>query len=343
MSLAKLLRTPLGRVPASAFRMPLFHIDSSGLHSASSIKMKASMDSIKELRKRTGAPIGAVKNALEEQSGDIEAAIDHLRKLGATMAAKKAHREASEGLVGIVISDDSSKAVILELNSETDFVARTPQFGSVVQSLTNSLICAPSASNDSLLKELDVEDVLNVDGNRSVLSGAVSSLGENIVLKRVSSMRVQRGQGSIFGYVHGSLGDGSGRIGVLVALEGTDVNEVGRRIAMHIAAASPGYVSSDAIPAKDIEKERSILMEAARTEQKPGSKPKPQAVLERMADGRMKKWMSSVVLEEQEMLVEGSSYAGKPRSVKASLASENEKAKVLGFARFEVGEKLPSA
>lgn len=301
------------------------------------------MDSIKELRKRTGAPIGAVKDALQEQSGDIDAAIDHLRKVGATMVAKKAHRLASEGLISISISPDKTKAAIVELNSETDFVARTPQFGQLIQSITQSaLSCDSQASSDTLIP-IDVDRLLAMNGNNDMLSSAVSSLGENIVLRRASLLNVNQPSTSIFGYVHGTIRENSGKIGVLVAMQGTQLDIAGPRVAMHITAAAPSYINLESVPEADIEKERAVLIEVAKAEQNSDAKPKPAGVLERIADGRLKKWFSEVILEQQEMLVEGGSYTGKPRSVSLAMEKEFSGAKVVQFARFAVGDKLETS
>lgn len=340
MNLTRLLR------PIPATRYPLSHLlplrsekSHRFLHSTTPRHGNVPLQSIKELRQRTGAPIGAVKKALEEQSGDLEAAVDHLRKLGASMAAKKAHREASEGLVGICISDDRKSASIVELNSETDFVARTPQFGQLLEAISRSALSHTSDCAAGLGVAICPKHLLDTDDNQGLLLNAISSLGENIVLKRAYGMHIADNDGAIFGYIHGSVGAGNGRIGTLLALEGKNISEVGPRLAMHIAAASPSYTSLDSVPAEDVEREREILVEAAKAEQKPGAKEKPLAVLKKIVDGRLDKWYSATVLSEQEMLIESSSYSGKPRTVSRYLAAESKGAKVLDLCRFAVGEK----
>lgn len=296
------------------------------------------MESIKELRKRTGAPIAAVKEALEEQNGNIEAAIDHLRKLGANIAAKKAHRDASEGLVGIAIAPDRSRATIIEVNSETDFVARTPQFGELVSAISETSLQDAMDSSIDTVRALSTDEVLNLSDNKSKLLDAISSLGENIVLKRATQMSIDSDSGSIFGYTHGSVSVGNGRIGALVALKGNDLSEVGQRLAMHVAAAAPNYITIESIPEKDLKREHSILMEAAQAEN-PGGKPKSQTLLQKIADGRLKKWYSAVVLEEQEMLVETPSFTDKPRSVKEHLRQESGAENIVGMCRMVVGDR----
>lgn len=302
--------------------------------------LNVSIEAVKELRRRTGAPVGAVKKALEDQSGDLQAAIDHLRKLGASMAAKKAHREASEGLIGITISPDSTKASIVELNAETDFVARTAQFGELLRSISKSAMAGMDLRDGNSVAEIDPNQLLDADDNKAYLLNAVSSLGENIVLKRASCMQIKDSPGAIFGYVHNAVGEYNGSIGALVALKGEDLEkEVGHRLAMHVAAAAPSYIAIESIPEKDVAKEREILIQAARAEQKPGMKEKSAAVLEKIAEGRLKKWFSGTVLYKQEMLVEPSSYNGSPRTVSEYLATEAKNAEILGVCRFAVGEK----
>lgn len=309
------------------------------LHTAQHRHGAVSMDSIKELRKRTGAPIGAVKKALEQQNGDMDAAIDHLRKIGASLAAKKAHREASEGLIGIAILPDRSRASIVEVNSETDFVARTPQFTQLVKTFTESALQEKCVTGKTALISLDTEELLQRGENKEALLSAVSSLGENIVLKRANLMYVDSSSGALFGYTHGSTGRESGRIGALVAVKGGALDDAGPRLAMHIAAGAPSYVSIDSIPAKDLERERLILLQAAHAEQETGRRPKPAEVLEKIANGRLKKWYSSSVLEEQEMLVEDPSHSGKPRSVREYLRGEASNAEIIDMCRMVIGEK----
>lgn len=293
-----------------------------------------SLDSIKRLRSRTGAPINAVKQALEAQSGDIEAAFDHLRKMGASMVAKKAHREASQGLISVSVAPDRKSAALVELNSETDFVARTPQFAQLINSLVSSALQYERQDSSGLFA-LQTDRLLAINDLSDQLSDAVSSLGENIVLKRASLLQVDP-TSSIFGYVHGKVSDNNGTIGVLAALDGDDVEELGPRIAMHIAAAVPSYLSVASVPEAHLEKERQLLMEAAKSQS--ASKPKPEKVLNMIAEGKLRKWYSEVVLEEQEMLVE-TSHQGKPRSVSKAIKADAPGAEILQFARFAVGEK----
>ncbi|PXF39825.1 Elongation factor Ts [Gracilariopsis chorda] len=305
---------------------------------ATGSESKVSMAAIKELRSRTGAPIAAVKKALEEENGNIEASIDLLRKLGASMIAKKAHREASEGLVSIAISEDKRTASIIEMNSETDFVARTSQFGELVRSVTHSALSLAS-QNSADVYNIPLEHLLH-GKNNDLHSSAVSSLGENIVLKRASLISVSENSGAIYGYVHGSVRENSGKIGVLVALNGSHTQDIGRRLAMHIAAAAPSYLTVDSIPDAHLEKERLVLSEAARVNNKAEDAPKSSLILDRIVSGRLKKWFSEVVLMEQEMLVEDPLYQGKPRSVCSSIRSVSKDTAIQGFLRFSIGEKV---
>lgn len=302
-------------------------------------RSRVSVDAIRELRRRTGAPIGAVKKALVQQEGDLESAIDFLRKLGASMVAKKAHREASEGLIGIAISGDRTSAAVVELNCETDFVARTPQFQHVVNAIAESALTRNAGSSSCEVTYLDPDTLLSVDENKDAICAAVSSLGENIVLKQGMRISLEKGKGSVFGYTHGAVGNGNGRIGVLVAVDGSGLEAVGPRLAMHIAAASPRYISIGSIPPEESARERSVLLDTLQSESKLSGKPKPVAILEKIVEGRLKKWYSSVVLDEQEMLVEAPFFSGKPRTVQQYIASEAGGGKVLSMARLSIGGK----
>lgn len=304
-------------------------------------KSAVSVDSIRQLRQRTGAPIAAVKSALLAEQGDEEAAFDHLRKLGANLAAKRADREASEGLIAIQFSEDRTLASIVELNSETDFVARTERFSDLITSISKSALNHSAAyskgNNNSIVIDLDTDELVAADHNVEKISDAVAALGENIRLRRVSLMKAPD-NGGVFGYVHGGISAGAGRIGVLVALEGESdgLQAAATRAAMHVAAASPMYLNRTAVPADVVAKEEAILLEAARADVKPGAKPKPNDILMRIVQGRMRKWYQQVVCEEQEMMVECADYSGSPRTVIESLRQDCPTAKLAAFTRFAI-------
>ena len=298
-------------------------------HASRVLRQSVPLAAIKQLRSQTGAPINAVKRALEEHDGDIDAAIDHLRKMGATLLAKKAHRDTTQGLISVHVSPAGDRAAMVELNSETDFVARTSQFAHLISSITQAAF-HEHIPEETPLSVIDPQQLLRNDELAEKLSSTATALGENIVLKRASVLQADR----IFGYVHGRVAENAGSIGVLAALSGSNVADIGPRIAMHIAAAAPAYGRVADIPEADVEKERTLLMDAARQQ---GDK--PEHVLRKMTEGRLKKWYKDVVLEEQEMLAEGS-YDGKPRSVAQALKSETGDAEITHFVRFMVGESV---
>lgn len=310
-------------------------------------RTKVSMASIKALRERTGAPIKSVKEALEATEGDSELAMDHLRKLGATLASKRAHRVADDGLIAIALSSNQRHGAIIELSSETDFVARTPQFASVAADLARYALQIPSSSMSvkSEARALIIDDILKIEGAERKIYDAATALGENIVLRRATT--ISSTTGAISGYVHRSVGTADcGKIGVLVAMgcntahdQRQHIDAIGRRVAMHVAAAVPKYMFVDSIPQEDIDKERTILLETVRMEGEKTGKPKPDTVVERIVDGKLKKWVSEVVLDSQEMLVEMDGYSGKARSVAGSVAAESANCHIVDFTRFEVGNQ----
>lgn len=331
-----------------------------GLYNASlgkgkrGVRTKVTMESIKALRERTGAPIKAVKEALEATANDAERAIEHLRKLGTALAAGRAHRRADDGLVAVALSTDGRAGSIVELSSETDFVARTPQFSSVAAALARSMLRAKdnidddnSVGSSEGRVDVPVDKVLDMDDARQRVADATTALGEKIALRRAAIVRVGSATGKgeattkdglVSGYVHRGPTADCGKVGVLVAIENApDGKDLGRRVAMHVAAASPRYVSVGGIPPEHIDGERGILLQAAATEAVAAGKPKADDVLRRIVDGRLGKWLADVVLERQEMFVESNGYSGKPRSVAKALAEYAANARIVDFVRFEVG------
>lgn len=305
------------------------------------------MAAIKALRGRTGAPIKAVKDALEAENGDPERAIDYLRKLGTALAADRAHRRADDGVISIVIAPDGRSGAAVELSSETDFVARTPQFTTLASTLAHrALDISDVDSPPGVAQNISVDKLLSIDRSRDKLADATTALGEKIELRRVTTLKAESGNnGIVCGYLHRNVSEGCAKIGVLVALGGNENNlaAAGRRVAMHVAAAAPKYTRIEGVrgvPVDKIAKEREILLEAARTEMVATGKTKPDSVLQKMVDGRIRKWFSEVVLEEQEMLVEVERFVGKPRSVLQSIRAESNGANVLDYVRLEVGEDL---
>jgi len=273
--------------------------------------MAVTASMVKELRQRTGAGMMECKKALVETNGDIEAAVEFLRKSGLAQADKKSSRIAAEGLVVLASNEDNSEAVLVEVNSETDFVAKDDNF------LT---FAAAVAGNALTLSSDDVEALMASDLNGASLEIArqalVSKIGENVQVRRIA--RMNNGD-NIGAYVHG------GRIGVLVELEGGN-NDVARDIAMHIAALNPEFIDADDVPADVIEKEKQFLISQA------ADSGKPPEIIEKMITGRMRKHLASITLVGQDFVKDG--------DITVAKLLEQNGAKVKGFTRLAVGEGI---
>ena len=246
----------------------------------------ASMEAIKELRERTGAGIMDCKKALQETNGDIEAAIEYLREKGIAAAAKKAGRIAAEGKVNVLITEDRKKGVILEVNSETDFVAKTDNFNSLLDNLSNHLLQSNANTVEEVLAESWFLDD-NKDVN-TVIKEAIANIGENLNLRRFKRYQTD---GFLYDYIH--MG---GKIGVIVdfAAENTEENQlVAKDIAMHIAASAPEYVERSQVPADVVEKEKNIYKEQMLNEGK------PEHVIDKIVVGKLDKFYSEICLLEQ--------------------------------------------
>ena len=281
---------------------------------------------VKELRDKTGAGMMDCKNALNENNGDIESSIDWLRTKGLAKAAKKSGRVASEGLIAVSSSDDFS--AIIEVNSETDFVARNDIFQNVASKIS-SLGLMSSSIDDLKEQNIDEKD-MNVE---SYITEMISSIGENINLRRMT--RFDSSNSNVSTYIHGQVNEGLGKIGVMVNLksdaEKEALSELGKKIAMHIAATNPLSVSVEDIPSDVLERERNILIEEAR------ESGKPEDIIEKMIDGRLKKFYQESVLLEQTYVIDGES---KVSSVLQSLGSPVE---IIEFVRYELGEGIEKA
>ena len=281
---------------------------------------------VKELRDKTGAGMMDCKNALNENNGDIESSIDWLRTKGLAKAAKKSGRVASEGLIAVSSSDDFS--AIIEVNSETDFVARNDIFQNVASKIS-SLGLMSSSIDDLKEQNIDEKD-MNVE---SYITEMISSIGENINLRRMT--RFDSSNSNVSTYIHGQVNEGLGKIGVMVNLksdaEKEALSELGKKIAMHIAATNPLSVSVEDIPSDVLERERNILIEEAR------ESGKPEDIIEKMIDGRLKKFYQESVLLEQTYVIDGES---KISSVLQSLGSPVE---IIEFVRYELGEGIEKA
>ena len=278
---------------------------------------------VKELREKTGAGMMDCKNALTENNGDIESSVDWLRTKGLAKAAKKSGRVASEGL--IAISSSESFSVIVEVNSETDFVARNESFQDVANTISQ-LGLLSSNIDDLKIQKIENKDV-NVEG---YITEMISSIGENINLRRM--VRFESSNTNIASYIHGQVSEGLGKIGVMVNLKSTVnnemVNELGKKIAMHIAATNPLSISIEDIPSDILERERNILIEEAR------ESGKPEEIIEKMIEGRLKKFYQESVLLEQTYVIDGESRVA---DVLNSLDSPVE---IIDFVRYELGEGI---
>ena len=268
---------------------------------------------VKELRESTGAGMMDAKKALTETDGDMDAAVDWLRTKGLAKAAKKSGRVAAEGLVAVAVND--GKGVAIEVNSETDFVAKNADFQKLVGEIAD--LALQTGEDVEVLKATH----LNGKTVEDVLTDAIARIGENMTLRR---MHVLEGD-TLVHYVHNAATDGMGKIGVLVALNGAD-NGIGKQIAMHIAATNPAALSQADLDPEVVEKEKAVQMDIAR------ESGKPEAVIEKMIEGRMKKFVAEITLLNQAFVVN-------PDLTVAEAAKEAG-VEVTGFVRMEVGEGI---
>ena len=275
---------------------------------------------VKDLREKTGAGMMDCKKALGETSGDVEAAVDWLRKKGLAAAAKKSGRAAAEGLVGV--ASEPRAAAMVEINAETDFVARNEQFQDFVETVARLVL----AGGDDLetLKAMHYPS-----SNRTVadeLTHLIATIGENMTIRRAS--RIDVSEGVVATYVHQALRPGLGRIGVLVGIQSSSEVEalevLGRQVGMHVAATRPEALDVDAVDASALEREKSILIEQAR------ASGKSDAILEKMVEGRIRKYYEEVVLLEQVWVHDGES--------RVKVVVQKAGAVLAGFARYQLGE-----
>jgi elongation factor Ts len=267
---------------------------------------------VKELRESTGAGMMDAKKALTENDGDMEAAVDWLRTKGLAKAAKKSGRTAAEGLVAVVVKDGHGVAV--EVNSETDFVAKNADF----QTMVGSIATAALGVDD--LEALKAADL----GGKSVeatITDKIATIGENMALRRMASVNGD----TVVSYVHNAATAGMGKIGVLVAMTGGD-EAFGKQVAMHIAAANPASLSQADLDPAVVEKEKSVQMDIAR------ESGKPEAVIEKMIVGRMAKFLAEVTLLGQAFVINP--------DLTVEAAAKEAGATITGFVRLEVGEGI---
>jgi elongation factor Ts len=281
---------------------------------------------VKDLREKTGAGMMDCKAALGETSGEVEAAIDWLRKKGLAKAAKKAGRVAAEGLIGVAVK--GTKGVVVEVNSETDFVARNDEFQDLVKTIAQ--VALDTGSDVEAIKAAKAGNVTVADA----LSNAIAKIGENMTLRRAAPLSVS--QGVVASYIHNSVSDGLGKIGVIVALESSgkadELAALGRMIAMHVAASSPQALDSASIDPATVAREREVLGEKAKAQGKPAN------VVEKIVESGLKTYYKEVCLVDQ-------TYIHDPSKSVAQAAKEAEgnvgaPIKLVGFERYALGEGI---
>ena len=275
---------------------------------------------VKELREITGCGMMDCKKALTETDGDKEKAIDLLREKGLATAAKKSGRIAAEGIVKAYITDDKKVGVLVEVNSETDFVAKNDEFQAFVAKVAE-IIAADAPADVDALKEIKFDGEQNVG---EALTALIAKIGENMNIRRF-----ERIEGNVCSYVHGE-----GRIGVLVQAEGSLADEAAyeaaRDVAMQVAAINPLYLSKDTVPAEDVEKEKHIII--AQIKEDPKNASKPDNIIEKMVGGKINKFYEQNCLLQQEFVKDDS------LKVEAYLASKG--VKLINFVRLEKGEGI---
>lgn len=268
---------------------------------------------VKELRERTGAGMMDCKKALVATEGDMEKAIDFLREKGLSQAAKKAGRVAAEGAVVAYVTEDGKTGAIVEVNCETDFVGKNENFQALAKSIAELIVKTNPVDVDALLaSEMDGKTV------KDVVTEAIAKIGENISVRRF--VRYESAEGKVYSYIHGG-----GKIGVLVDMKGGDA-ELGKDIAMQVAAANPQFLNRNEVPDSELEHEKDILTEQARNEGK------PENIIAKMVMGRINKYYKEVCLVDQEFIRDGD------LTISKLLKSKN--ADVARFARFQLGEGI---
>ncbi|PHS78154.1 MAG: elongation factor Ts [Rhodospirillaceae bacterium] len=273
---------------------------------------------VKELRENSGAGMMDCKKALTQTDGDITAAADWLRTKGLAAAAKKSGRVAAEGLVGVAV--DGSKGAMVEVNSETDFVALNKQFQGFVSAVAK--LALDSNGDIDALNGMDFPGTGRTVAEE--LIQMISTIGENMNLRRVHVSTVEGGE--VAAYVHGAVADGLGKIGVLVTGKGDGAVDFGKQVAMHVAATNPASLSRDDLDPEIVEREKQFLTEQAR------ESGKPEEIIEKMIVGRINKFYGEVCLLEQVFVIDGEN--------KVSKAASNAGVEVTGFVRFGLGEGI---
>ena len=270
---------------------------------------------VKELREKTGAGMMDCKKVLTETDGDMEKAIELLRERGIAKAAKKSDRIAAEGVVTAYVSEDGKVGSVVEVNSETDFVAKNEEFRNFVADVAEQIAKENPANVEELLNQKSIKD--STKTVQEILTGKIATIGENLTIRRFARFE---SNGLVEKYIHGD-----GKIGVLVELENGN-EELAKDICMQIAAARPEYLDREAVPQERVEKEMEILKAQAMNEGKPAE------IAEKMVQGRIGKFYAEICLVEQPFV--------KDPDMKVGKLVESKGAKIIRFARFEKGEGI---
>jgi len=286
---------------------------------------------VKELRDQTGAGMMDCKAALSETGGNLDAAVDWLRKKGLSKAAKKAGRTAAEGLVGVAVK--GAKGILVEVNSETDFVARNDLFQGLVKMIADAALDAGPS----------VDKILAVKAGNITISEAIADtiakVGENMSLRRAAGLSV--GKGAIASYVHNAVSDGLGRIGVIVALESAgkddELKAFGRMVAMHVASANPQAIDPSGLDTAAIEREKAVLSDKAKAQGKPAN------VIDKIIESGLKSFYKEVCLLDQEFISPLYDKKSVAQAIKEAEAKVGAPIKVTGFVRFGLGEGIERA
>ena len=283
---------------------------------------------VKELRDQTGAGMMDCKAALNESGGNLDAAVDWLRKKGLSKAAKKAGRVAAEGLVGVALS--ANKGILVEVNSETDFVARNDLFQGLVKMIADAALDAGA----------DVDKILAARAGSITIADAIADtiakVGENMTLRRAAELSV--GKGAVASYVHSSVADGLGRIGVIVALESAgkpdELKAFGRSVAMHVASANPQAIDPSGLDPAAVEREKNVLADKFKAQGKPA------AMIEKIVESGLKTFYKEVCLLDQPFIFDEKGKQSVAQAVKEAEAKAGAPIKIVGFKRFALGEGI---
>jgi len=285
---------------------------------------------VKELREVSGAGMSACKNALTEAGGDVKRATEILREKGLAAAAKKAGRVAAEGLVMSAVTDDRKSGSIVEVNSETDFVAKNEDFIAYVQQVAQQVLTSSADTPEALLDEKWALDPAQTV--KDVITNKIATIGENIGIRRFERYSADGGN-AVISYIHGG-----GRVCAMLEISAKDVNdavlEAGRNICMQIAAMSPRFVSREHVPADYIASEKEILNQQALNENEASDKPKPPQVIEKMVEGRLSKSLKEICLIDQEYVKDAE------LTVEGYLKKVGDDVKIVRFVRYEKGEGI---